>query len=386
MRYSSPGLFKIDSSDATTTLQVRALLFYEGVHTDSLGKRKTYTAKQIGAIATATNEYLAAGHRAKFFEDHQYTQRGTLGAIVGRVEAREIDTVPHEEMTALIGKMGVYGTIEIAGEDNVSAYQDGRIKEISVGIDLAGDYRGIANAIYEVSAVGIPALAGAALFGLTIGQTIQEQDNRRGLWEEWEVFGTVLENIDRATDEEVTAAGSTRTDLKAQAVEDHAARLRVRFPPANQSIPSVPLYEATMDYTPEQIKDLEDRAAKFDAASRELATLRRSSQVSSKFSALKDKAIALKSAGKLTPAQFKAFGFDESEVSIAKFSAGDDAELTRLEIKLDAIEEYATPVKMGLHLAGEPLPGEEKNAAEDEANQFMTGYSPTLRYSNSRSY
>jgi hypothetical protein len=50
-------------------------------------------------------------------------------------------------------------------------------------------------------------------------------------------------------------------------------------------------------------------------------------------------------------------GFDEAETTIAKFAAGDDRELDKLEIRLETIEEVATPVQFGSFLGNEPLPG-----------------------------
>lgn len=388
MNYSIAKLFEATPNPAASTTSVQALLFYEGAHTDSLGKSKKYSATMVEAIATATNEYLASGRRARFFADHEYSQKNVLGAIQGAVEARSIDTVPHAGMDGLIGKVGIYATVEIAGEDNVAAYSEGRIKEISVGIDLDGKSFGIKNAIYELSAVGIPALAGAALFALTIDQTVKDEESRQGLWREWDTFTGVLMSIDRASDDEIQATGLSRQGLKSKAVEDLADRLRSRFPPPTQAslLPTVPLFSKAMEYTPEQLKELEDRAAKFDVAARELATMQRSQAVSDRFSKLKDKAIALRSAGKLTPAKFSALGFDDSIAAVAKFSAGDDAALDKLDTQLDTIEEFATPVKMGSYLGSEPIPGEELNKAEDEVAQFMAGYTPTLRYSQSRTY
>jgi hypothetical protein len=398
MRYSAPGLFKSDSSDAVSVLQVRALLFYEGTHTDSLGKRSTYSADKIRKIADATNEFLSSGRRARFFADHEYSQKNVLGSIVGQVEAREIDTVPHEGMTGLIGKVGIYASIEISGEENVVAYKDGRIKEISVGIDLDGKSFGIKNAIYELSAVGIPALAGAALFAKTLSDSLSEMNAEEAQYRLMEALDRVWWAFRRTISDIGEAGGDTASAEMLQAARDFSDVLLAQFalgnpppedlPPEQPLIapPTVPLFETTMEYTAEQIKELQEKASKFEAAERELATMRRSQAVSDRFSRLKDKATALRSAGKLTPATFKQMGFEDSAASVAKFSAGDDRDLDKLEIQLDTIEQYATPIKMGSHLSGEPLPGEEENIAADETANFMAKYQPNLRYSNSRSY
>ena len=136
----------------------------------------------------------------------------------------------------------------------------------------------------------------------------------------------------------------------------------------------------TTEYSADQIKELEARASKLEALEKQLATMERSAQVASVFGRLKDKAVALVAAGKLPPAEFKAFGFDESQASIAKFSAGDDLELAKLEIELNAIEKYATPVKMGLTLDAEPLPGDDSSEIDRQVAAFNKSYMAKASY------
>jgi hypothetical protein len=371
MRFTAPGLF--DSQPASgNQITVRALLFYEGAHTDSIGKKAKYSAQQIEAMATATNE-LQSTRRAKFFKDHEYSQNGTLGWIDGPVTAEIITQTPHPGMDDLTGKLGIYANITIAGEANVEAYKDGLIKEISVGIDIKGASFGFPMAIYELSAVGIPALAGAALFGMTIGQTIAQEQGQQELWRLWEIFQGTIRTIGDA--DETQLQGRSAASWQAQAVEDFASKLREAYPAVNSPpidnpdpLPIIPIFSAPEpnQMTDQEILDLQAKAAKVDALETQLASLTRSSEVSARFSALKDKAIALRSAGKLTPAKFKEMGFDEAETTIAKFAAGDDRELDKLEIKLETIEEIATPVKFGGYLGNESLP--ESNSQETASN------------------
>ena len=390
MRYSSATLFG-SAIASDNKISVRALLFYEGSHVDSIGKALKISAAQIESIATATNQLLAT-RRAKFFKDHEYSQDGTIGWIDGEVTAEAILTPPHPGMTDLVGKMGVFGNITIAGEDNITAYNDGLVKEISVGIDIKGKSFGVPLAIYELSAVGIPALAGAALFGLTIEETIARQSAQRRLWQEWEFFtetihdiaeigdsddsdlaGRTIDDADDADDADL--AGRTIAELQSQAVEDFADRLRQLFPVAQSPPPTspeplttVPLFKSNiMEYTPEQIKELEAKAAKADALQIELDSAQRSATVSARFNKLKDQAIALRSAGKLAPSKFKAMGFDDADTSIATFTAGDDRALDKLEIQLETIDELAVPVKFGSYLADEPLSGDEGEPIDTDA-------------------
>jgi hypothetical protein len=382
MRFTSPGLFQ-SIGDQAAVVTIRALLFYEGTHTDSIGKKLKVSADRVYKMAEATNAYLASGRRAKFFADHEYSQKNVLGSIVGDVEAQIIAETPHPGMDDLIGKVGLYAQVQIAGEENVTAYNDGRIKEISVGIDIKGDSFGFPDAIYELSAVGIPALAGAALFGLTIGDTVAEIEVSQNLWKEWDLFTGTLLNIGNATPEEL--GDRTAQDLKAQAVEDFAARLRVRFPAINsppepEQLTTIPLFNKApiMDeLTPEQIKELQAKAALADSLKIQLDSANRSGEVAARFGKLKDQAIALRTEGKLTPAKFKAMGFDEADVSIAKFAAGDDRELDKLEIQLETIAEIATPVKFGSYLAEEPLATGGHESAEINIDAEMAQFKTT---------
>lgn len=368
MRFTSPGsaLFAAASTEEVgNSLVVRALLFYEGEHIDSIGRPIKFAASRIKAIAKATQEYLAGGQVARFFKNHTYSQDSKLGRIAGNIAVEAISEPPHAGMDNLIGKLGIYADIEIQGEENVTAYSDGLIKEISAGIDFPGQF-GIKNAIYELSAVGIPALAGAALFGLTIAQSAAEVENSRDMWQEWELFTGTIHTIDNSSEDD--RRGRTIDQLKAQAVEDFATRLRVRFPainsppPAPEPLTTVPLFSANIMLTEQEIKDLQAKAALADSQGetieglqKRLDSMERSTEVAAKFNKLKDQAIALKTEGKLTPAKFKEMGFDEAETSIAKFAAGDDRALDKLEIQLETIAEIATPVKFGSYLADQPL-------------------------------
>jgi hypothetical protein len=372
MRFTltGPGLFQASGADGETdSLTVRALLFYEGDHVDSIGRPMQFAADRVRAIAAATQTYLSQGKVARFFKNHEYSQDNKIGSIVGNITVEPIAETPHPGMSDLIGKLGIYGDVLIAGAANVQAYKDGLIKEISSGIDLPGKW-GVKNAIFELSAVGMSALAGAALFGMSLQETMSElarekaQGNLMGALDDaWWAFRRTIDSIGEE-------GGGESGQLMLRAAEDFSALLLAQFaignPPPEElpidnpllpigQLPTIPLFnapEATM--TEQEILDLQ---AKNAALETQLASLTRSSQVSARFSALKDKAIALKSAGKLTPAKFKEMGFDEAETTIAKFAAGDDRELDKLEIRLDTIEEVATPVQFGSYLGAEPLPG-----------------------------
>lgn len=358
------GLYAAEVAQGAETLTVAALLFYEGSHASMDGKTRTYSAADVEAIATATQDLLSRGSRIKLFADHRYTQGGTLGTI-DSVEAREIESPPHEGMDEIVGLTGIYGQVTLRGQEAIAAYQDKRLKEISAGIDLDGTL-GIKNSIFEVSAVGVPSLAGAALFGLTIDATARAIANGRDLWQEWELFTDTIRSIEMASEDDLD--GKPPEQWRAQAVEDFAARLRQRFPApgtvAVPTVPNVPLYSRTpMELTAEEIKALQ---AENEALKAQLAEQEAAQAAIAAFSKLKDQAIALRDAGKLSPAEFKEMGFDDQAKMVALFGSDRTAQLT-LQVQLDTIQKFRQAVQFGSALSGQPLPEGNFSASEEQA-------------------
>jgi hypothetical protein len=328
MKILSPGLFSAVADAPQVegqTLTVRALLFYEGAHTDSIGRKLNFSADLVHTIADATNAYLNSGRRALFFADHEYNQSGKIGSISGNVSVETIAETPQAGMSELVGKLGIYADVSIVGEANITAYNNGLLKEISAGIDLPGQF-GFKNAIYELSAVGIPALAGAALFGMSLQETMSElarekaQGNLMGALDDaWWAFRRTIDNIGEE-------GGGESGQLMLRAAEDFSALLLAQFAvgnpppeelpidnpllPIGQGYPTIPLFNApeANQMTEAEILDLQAKAAKVDALETQLASLTRSSQVSARFSALKDKAISLRSAGSSPPPNLRKWG------------------------------------------------------------------------------
>ena len=352
------GLYATDVAQGASVLTVRALLFYEGRHTSMDGRARNYSAADIDAIAEATQELLDRGSRIKLFSDHRYTQGGTLGTI-DSVEAADIESSPYDGMDELLGLRGIYADVTIRGTENVAAYEDGRIKEISAGIDAEGTL-GVKNAIIEVSAVGMPSLTGAALFGLTIADTARAIATGRDLWQVWELFADTLRSIEMASESDL--AGRSPEALRAQAVEDFADQLRVRFPAPPEGVQNVPLFGRNfMELTQEQIEALQAENAELKE---KLEALLAKEQAVNAYSKLKDKAITLRDAGKLSPAEFKEMGFEDQPAMLALFGRDSKAELT-LQIQLDTIEKFRSAVVFGSALSGQPLPGDGPST-EDE--------------------
>lgn len=363
MRLSLTGSGLYGSSlyaSGSNLLTVEALLFYEGAHTSMDGQTTVVSAERIDEIAAATQELLESGQRIKLFEDHKYTQRGTLGTI-DSVEARDIESLPYPGMDDLLGLRGIFGRITLRGKEAIAAYTDGRLKELSAGIDFAGTVA-LKNAIFEASAVAKPALVGAALYGLTLEETAKAAENGRDLWQEWELFSDTIRAIEAASAAEL--AGRSQAALRAQAVEDFATRLRLRFPMPTVVIPQIqPLYEGkTMDLSPQQ--QVAALKARIQSLEKQLEDQQLVQTTVAEYGILREKGLSLRDGGKLSPADFAEL-FPDQQTAIALFSAN-PAELVALRIKLDTIEKYRKAVTFGSALGGQPL-SEQGGGGDDAA-------------------
>jgi hypothetical protein len=421
--FQTAGLLTFDAP-AAETLQVQVLLFYEGKHTSMEGKATTYNADKIRAIAAATNAWIAGGRRVKVYAstaDHFISQGSTIGFLVGNVTAEEItaDRLPMPGLDDLVGKIGIYGTIQISGEENVQQYRDGRLKELSVGITPN-------NEIVEISAVSIPSLAGAAMFSvgnlpspkeaiahfhatlayaLTLADQLQEDAIERAqmqLWDLFHAFMDTLFDIREAADENPDLLnGQTPEQLRAKAVEDFITQLRNRLqvtaPTSEpQPLPTVPLFGKTPMPTEETNPEIQRMTARIEtleaadkAKDQQLALFARRETLTDRFGNLRQKAIALRSAGKLTPASFDEKFKDKAVPAVAHYAVGqlDEAEkeiaeferdCDRLEYLLNELEKNGTAVKFGMPVDGEDLTTQDE--AVKKADEFMETYTPQRSY------
>jgi hypothetical protein len=102
-----------------------------------------------------------------------------------------------------------------------------------------------------------------------------------------------------------------------------------------------------------------------------LDQMQREQTASSRFSQLKERAIALRSAGKLTPAQFKEL-FEPSPDTIARFAKADNRDLDQLQFFLDQIDKYATPIQFGMPTTPPLIPDQlTEEQTEAEARRLM---------------
>lgn len=400
-----------ESVSAGDLLTVSALAFYEGEHTSMGGQTTTYGKEDLEAIATATNAYLSSGRRIKLYasdNDHLKISQGTaIGTVEGSFSVEQItsDRLPSPLLADLVGKWGLYCQIKLADEGAIAQFRTGLLREISIG--LTAD-----NTIIEISAVAMPALAGAALFslpkqgdyhfGLSLSEQIQEDEQaalEMRIWRLWDAFSSVLASIRDATPEEL--AGRNPDDLRRTAIADLAAGLTayLSVPAPEQPrdpLPVVPMFSTDRgdmtqsNQTPENPVtpaaetpvDQQFAASQFAEMQRtiaaqqeQLAQFKREQAVTLRFTALQRRAHDLKAAGKLTPAQItKLFGANEQE-AIARFSASDAAiaGLDAIDMALD-VAELNQPIRFGLLTDGEPLP--PADGAPEKERDF-SWYKPT---------
>ena len=153
------------SISVADVLTVPALVMVEGRQVSQSGQAKVYDRRLLEELVKVSNRRLQLGRRVKLFSsarDHSYSQNATAGHVAKPFELKPItqDLLPHAGMAELLGKLGIFTEIQISGRENVQSYLDGRLKELSCGIDFGGALAGFSPAIYEISAVAFPAVAG----------------------------------------------------------------------------------------------------------------------------------------------------------------------------------------------------------------------------------
>ena len=371
-QYQAPGLLATEQGDGTT-INTRALLFYEGEHTPGSGRGKKFTKASLQKIADATNAYLSGGRRVKLFmaaTDHRVGQQAAIGLLDGDITLARITStdLPLPGLTDLVGKFGLFGHVSISASEAVSQYKSGLLKELSIG--LGGD-----NVIYEISAVSIPSLTGAALFALTLPEQVTE-DSAEQRYEPisslFDSFLDVLASIDEATPEEL--GDSTPDELRAQAVKDLASHLQagLKIPAPQEPLPALPTFSAQPMNTEEKAPaviapdayqaQLDELKAQLAASQAQLQFSSQRTQSGDRFSELRRKGEELRLSGKLTPAAFTEL-FEADIPSLETFSAAPadavnalsafDAKLSGLAFHLEQLEKHGSAVSFGLPVAAQ---------------------------------
>lgn len=421
-----PGTGLLQGRVEANAIKVPGLLFYEGTHQTALGP-KTYSAEDIDRITNLSNDRLNQ-RRTKCYLNHRIEQESTIGYVAEPFSAQTIatpDQLPFPELfEQLKGKRAIFGTVAITDEDSIESYEAGNLKELSIGIDTYGVY-GLQGAIFDVSAVAVQRLPGAALFSvggdsgdelfaLSLGAAMQESMLREKSWSLFDQFRVVMECIENATEEEL--AGKSRMDLKRNALADYKMVLKRMYGVTDEPKPlPSPTFSAqsgvnkmiSSDVSREdllrqisqqqaQIKAQEDRIAETERFQAEQA---KRSRLTATFQELKMKARDLLDKGIVTPhyyqecfscdggqiLEFFAPGVPDQQVEIAMENLARHQHYLEIKEQFEAQAGQA-PLYFGQLSGLTPLPdnslqrghGRESSLSDDHIQKMITGGMVTL--------
>ena len=324
-----------------------ALLLAEGDVIDSEGTKTTYTRELIDAIVATSNEY-ALTQEIKLFTDHEYSQKNRIGAVTGKFTAREIveTDLPENSDLSSIGKYAIFNDgIEIRDEKAIAKYHSKLLKELSIGIILQKN----TGTIFEVSAVPWGAVKEAHIYsGEPDVKTYAfsfEAEMRKGSmpsedqmvamdksWKGFYSFSNVMYELQNATDAELP---KPRSKMVKKALDDlNGYMYSVHLPKPDPEEVPITIMEKPMSETAQTYS-----VADFEALQSQLAKVQKDNQDTRKFSALKDRAIALNQSGKLSAAKYKAlFEGDKAFENYQASLLGDPLEET-----LNYIDAHITP-------------------------------------------
>ena len=324
-----------------------ALLLTEGDIIDSEGTKTTYTRELIDAIVATSNEY-ALTQEIKLFTDHEYSQKNRIGAVTGKFTAREIveTDLPENADLSSIGKYAIFNDgIEIRDEKAIEKYHSKLLKELSIGIILQKN----TGTIFEVSAVPWGAVKEAHIYsGEPDVKTYAfsfEAEMRKGsmpsedqmvamdkTWKGFYSFSNVMYELQNATDAELP---KPRSKMVKKVLDDlNGYMYSVHLPKPDPEEVPITIMEKPMSETAQTYS-----VADFEALQSQLAKVQKDNQDTRKFSALKDRAIALNQSGKLSAAKYKAlFEGDKAFENYQASLLGDPLEET-----LNYIDAHITP-------------------------------------------
>lgn len=360
-----------------------ALLLTEGKITDSAGETTNYTRELIDNIVATSNAY-AETEEIKLFTDHEYSQSARIGSVTGKFYAREITDLDVSDRES-IGKYAIFNDgIEIRDEDAIEKYHSKLLKELSIGIILQKD----TGTIFEVSAVPWGAVKEAHIYSgepdiKKYAFSFEAEMRKSAMpseeqmvamdksWKGFYSFSNVMYELQNATDAELP---KPRSKMTKKALDDLNGYLySVHLPkPDPEDIP-ITMMEKPMPT--EETKTYS--AADFEALQSQLAKVQKDNQDTRKFSALKDRAIALNQAGKLSAAKYKAlFEGDKAFENYQASLLGDPLEET-----LNYIDAHITPdVRLAPSVYGAtPIPDQEvpeRPEAEQVAREAKLMKSP----------
>ena len=191
---------------------------------------------------------------------------------------------------------------------------------------------------------------------------------------------TALEDTLAAIDDAASSDSTIDTTaLYQNAIDDMTDQLYTLYnvpdPDAAEDAAEADTPVMTGDKTvPKQPQETE-RDRQFKAMQEKVQLMERRETVTRKFTTLRQRAEALKSAGKLTPAEFKD-KFGDVDAAIDLYTKADDSKINGLEERLNDIDKYAPAVEFGSRLKNEPLEVPEQRSEYDselEAYQKSKG-------------
>lgn len=203
---------------------------------------------------------LQQTRRIKLYNDHTRKQSESVGVIEGELTMRSIaesDLPGYGDFSYLVGRKGIFaGGVRITNSKAVEQYNDGTAREVSVGLMVLQDTEAesAGMVIAELSLVGMNALAGAHLKGITKNFTISdveqaqqaEEERQEEVWEADSLFYHAKRNIERAADEDIPE-GETRESLMSALIDDYAERLREALVPVPEPEPADKTVGGTTD-------------------------------------------------------------------------------------------------------------------------------------------
>lgn len=184
----SIGSLTADFTKDETGLHKRALIAYEGEHTDATGRPHTFTAQRLTTIVANSNKFYNSGADIPVLVNHDRKDPlKIIGSVESPFEARTIteEDLPNPRAKELIGKVGIFcNDLVVKAQDYITNVEQKLVKSVSMGLDL------LSETIKEVSMVTLPAMKHAVVF-----RKANKKANFSTSWEEYENSGVDEEAV-----------------------------------------------------------------------------------------------------------------------------------------------------------------------------------------------
>jgi hypothetical protein len=392
------ALFSNSSSTSDkNSIVTRALCLYEGEFEAMSGAVLKFSTDRLKKIVTASNKHLNSGIQVPVYAgdvDHGYSQNAKVGIVEGPYEGKIItqDDLPDPNLIDLIGKFGIFTQVRLTKAQAIADYKAKLLKPISVGIDtLAQRFSKFKDAIYELSGVSFSAVHGAQLFArgnmpnhldaiaqfaaMNFNDELVRKQAFDKLYMLQDSFCCVLREILEGEPDELEQPQEV---LIRQLITDYAQALSDRLLSIPAEVQAMPSPISLQFSTPPETEEEDDMAnAQLAAMQARLEQFEQRDKIATLSTRVNARARALFAAAKITPAHLAKIeaGAGTVDEAIAKFSATSDLgetikALEKLEVQLEGLEQFASPVtQFGSLVGGEPLPNAPFSSPADEAAQ-----------------